>query len=130
MPPEDEVRQRKYVYVPCPMEESPMESAPFVHYLLAPETDHTEELFWALRFPRKLSESFRLRPDIGWGVEILEGPNWALFWTAMTLFTLLSGLAAGIYAWLKDDNPTGVALGIWLATVQTMILTSVFFRWR
>ena len=130
VPPPEEVQARRYVYYPCPIEEPPMGSDAFVHYLQAPEADHAEEFFWGTRFPTKLNESFLVRPSVGWGIQILEGPNWALFWTAMAFFTLASGLVAGLFAWLAGDTATAVAIGLWLTTFQAMVMTAVFFRWK
>ena len=128
IPPPAEVETKRYEYEPCPIDEPPMDSDVFMHYLSAPDTEHTEELFWTLRFPRRINESFLQNPGVGWGIQILEGPNWPLFWTFTTICTLLSGLIAGLFAWLKRDTASGVAIGAWLTAVQTMIVTTVFFR--
>lgn len=107
-----------------------MPSEAFLHYLEAPEVDHADDYFRAPGLPSKINESFLVRPTIGWGVEILEGPNWARFWTVMAFATLISGLAAGLFAWLVHDRATAVAIGAWLTALQAMVMTAMFFIWR
>ena len=98
-----------------------MSSDAFIHYLQAPEGDHAEAFFWGKRFPTKLNESFLARPNIGWGIQILEGPNWALFWTSMAFLTFVSGLVAGLYVRLADGKAMAAAIVAWLTAIQTRL---------
>jgi len=109
------------------MDEPPIDSRTFLHHFYASETDHPD-LMWGSRLPWKLGPS--LGPmDKGWGILLEERPDWPLFAALMFPFVLLSGLVAGIYSWKTGDNQTGVAIGAWLTTVQTLGMTAVFFWW-
>ena len=87
---------------------------------------------WGPRLPKKTGVSLAHGSEPlaeGWGIQIQERPHWALLTTLMFIFLLLSGLVAGIYSWRTGDHQTGVAIGAWLATVQTMGITTLFFWW-
>ena len=132
LPPESEVALGRYEYAPCPMDELPMPSHIFMHHFRStkPLQDHPL-LQWAPRLPHKLETSLYFSSDVlavGWGVQILEGPNWGLIWTILTAATLLSGLIAALSAVILHDKATGVAIGAWLTTIQAMALAAVFFQ--
>lgn len=48
----------------------------------------------------------------------------------MTVLLTVSGGVAAIYAFIKKDNPTAVAIGAWMTAVQVMVMTSIFFWFR
>ncbi|KAB2099085.1 hypothetical protein AG0111_0g12615 [Alternaria gaisen] len=123
-PPETEVRHN-YDYNPCPMNVRPMDSRVFFHHFYAPETEHPD-VFWSERLPWKVGPALRPK-DNGWGIHLGESPDWPLFAASMCLLLLLSGVVAGIYAWLMKDAQTGVAIGAWLTSAQVMGITAVFF---
>lgn len=131
VPPPKEVQQGHYDYNPVPMDEPPMPSNVFIHYFTKITEAHTEPI-WSSRLPVKLQESlyYSRKPlTEGWGIEILEGPNWLLFCFVMVLILLFSGAVAVICSHYTADKPTGIAIGAWLTAVQTMAVTSLFFKW-
>ena len=132
LPPESEVARGHYDYKPCPMDELPMPSHIFMHHFRSnnPLQDHPR-LQWAPRLPQKLETSLYFSNDVlavGWGVQILEGPNWGLIWIVLTIATLLSGLIAVFCAFLVHDKATGVAIGAWLTAIQAMALAAAFYQ--
>ena len=132
LPPESEVALGRYYYAPCPMDEVPMPSHIFMHHFLSnnPLQDHPR-LQWAPRLPQKLETSLYFSNDIlaiGWGVQILEGPNWGLIWIILTITTSLSGLVAALYAFFVHYRATGVAIGAWLSAIQAMALAAAFYQ--
>lgn len=128
IPPENEVKDGKYRYDPCPIDEPPMDNRTFLHYFYSPASMHPD-LMWSLRLPWKLGPGLGPMAQ-GWGIQLEEQPDWSLFAFFMFLFLLVSGFIAGIYAWKSGDHPTGIAIGAWLTAVQTMGMTAVFFWGR
>lgn len=127
IPSEAEVKAGNYAYIPCPMDEPPMDSRTFLHHFYASASKHPDTM-WGVRLPWKIGPGpAPMAP--GWGVHLEERPDWTLFAALMFLCLLLSGLVAGIYAWRAKDNPTGIAIGAWLTATQTMGMTAIFF-WR
>jgi hypothetical protein len=81
LPPEEEVKVKKrYHYVPCPRDiEDPLLQVQFLHEYFKPG-QHLGK-FWLNRLPKKLKEKLLLNTDgstIGWGIHIVEEPNWWL----------------------------------------------------
>ena len=132
VPPEIEVREGRYHYIPCPIDEPPMPSNVFMHYFTSAANVHNTNL-WGSRLPQKLGASlfFSNEPlSTGWGILIVEGPNWFLFWTAMIICLVVNGLLIGLYSRFRNDNPSGVAIGSYLLSIQAMGLTAMFYKWR
>jgi len=130
IPPKKYVDEGKYLYHPCPIDEPPMTSNWFMHYFNFIDGSKHHSNIWGTRLPKKLYESLANSPEPlanGWGIKIVEGPNWALLSIFMFSFILISGLVAGTYAGITHDNQTGVAIGAWLTTIQAMGLTAIFF---
>jgi hypothetical protein len=106
-----------------------MPSHIFMHYFLTSQDEQPETL-WGPRLPQKLGASLLFSKDplpIGWGIQVIEGPNWGLFWSIQAISTALSGVVAGIYAACTKDRATAVAIGAWMVAVQTMAMAAIFF---
>lgn len=132
VPPADEVRNGRYIYEPVPMDEPPMPPKVFMHYLNKVTEAHTEAI-WVTRFPHKLGDSifYQAKPlTVGWGVEIEEVRNWWLFFIVQLISLLSSGVAAVVYATVRKDVPSGIAIGAWLTAAQALIVAVWFFRWK
>ncbi|KAB8202235.1 hypothetical protein BDV34DRAFT_228561 [Aspergillus parasiticus] len=127
LPPEAEVKAGKYRYIPCPIDEPPMDNRTFFHHFYSSASKHPDTM-WGPRLPWKLGPGLGPMAS-GWGIHLEEEPDWLLFAALMFLFLLLSGVAAGIYSWRTGDHPTGVAIGTWLMAVQAMGATALFFWW-
>ncbi len=92
---------------------------------------HNQEL-WVKKFPYRLDLSLRdngTPQEVGWGIEIEEGPNMLLFSLISLALVLSNGLVAGTYGALMKAPATGIAIGSWLTAVQALIVTVLFFRW-
>lgn len=127
IPPEREVKAGNYVYLPCPMDEIPIDSNLFMHHFYRPASQHPDAL-WGERLPWRLGPSL-VPMAKGWGVHLVERPDWPLFAAIMSLCSLLSGMIAGIYSWKTGDHSTGVAIGAWLTGIQAMGITAMLFFW-
>lgn len=62
-------------------------------------------------------------PVIGWGVYIVEGPNWHALAVLTILFNILSLLIALIYSVVTSDVSSGFAVGSFFLAVETMVVT-------
>ncbi|KAK7211707.1 hypothetical protein V2G26_018885 [Clonostachys chloroleuca] len=127
IPPKRFVDDGKYHYTPCPLEEQPMPSDTFLHFLTSHDT-HVQRL-WGPRLPKKIHDKHDKMPSFtaDWGVHIEEGPNWPLIMSLMLVAVLLSGLVAGIVWWKTNDRQTAVAIGAWMTTVQGLGLPTLYF---
>jgi len=140
IPPEEEVRARKYEYSPCPLiPQPPVPSKAFLHYLNFHATEGTlRGRKWFNRFPKKLERSLldvrrttEIEKDvIGWGVHIIEGPN--LIW--ITLFTLIvviiSGIVSVVYSIAMNDVSGGFGIGAWIIAFWVALVTALYFQWK
>jgi hypothetical protein len=105
-----------------------MPSEVFMHFFERPSLFHDVH-FWGPRLPRKVGPTQESHSAEGWGIRLVERPDWPMFAALMSVLVLMSGMVAGLYAWATGDRPTGVAIGTWLTTVQTLGATAVFFWW-
>lgn len=62
-------------------------------------------------------------PVIGWGVHIVEGPNWHALTLLVIIFNFLSLLIALIYSVVTIDISAGFAVGSFFLAVETMVMT-------
>ncbi|MCJ1383714.1 hypothetical protein MMC17_006828 [Xylographa soralifera] len=130
-PPKREVDEHRYWYDPAPMDEPPMPADEFMHYFNTPAEAHPNRA-WTRRFPQKLQNSLLFSTELlapGWAIEITEGPNWLLVCVYNFIGVFVSGFVAGVYAVVKQDNTTGVAIGAWLTALQALLGAMLFFRW-
>ena len=132
MPNELEAKIHKYTFIPVPMDPlPPIDPRTFNHYIHKPHAAEAVEK-WVKRFPKLRDASlFYAQEQLakGWGIEITEDRNWPLFLYANLTGLLLSGGVAALYASLKSDVQTAVAIGAWLSAVQTFAVTILFWRW-
>lgn len=101
LPPEEEVKvEKRYHYVPCPKDiEDPLLQVQFLHEYFKPGR-HLGK-FWLNRLPKKLKEKLLLNTKgsaIGWGIHIVEEPNWFAFGLVAVGVVALSGVLALIYS--------------------------------
>ena len=78
IPPEQEVEVGRYCYVPCSINEPPMDSNTLMHYFYTDPSRHTDSL-WAPRLPKKLGTGLTQfgRPlEQGLGIQIQEAAHW------------------------------------------------------
>jgi hypothetical protein len=133
IPPVEEVLQKKnYHYSPCPMDiEETLLSNQFIHELLTagPHLDR----YWIDSIPKKLNDKLLYnsgcRP-FGWGVHIVEGPNWLALYLFALGFVTLSGILAVVYSALTKDVSSGFAVGAYVVTVLTLAATLQYLKFE
>lgn len=104
-----------------------MDSNTFIHFFYDHESYYSAHP-WSEVLPWKVGPALG-SGDYGWGIHLEDCPNRPLLAALTFVVLILSGAAAGIYAWLMKDAQTGVAIGAWLTSVQAMGITAVFFWW-
>lgn len=121
LPPIEEVRDKKtYHYAPCPQSvKNPVLRIPYLHVLFEPGI-HLDR-FWSNRVPKKLDTKIMygdgIDPVIGWGVHIVEGPNWLAFSVLSELVLVLSAVVALTWSLLARDVSGGFAIGAYMVGV-------------
>jgi hypothetical protein len=131
LPPEQEVRMKKWHYSPCPIEvEEWAISKAFATKLLEP--GHAfRDAEWLELFPKKLRLSLSNEPSsktILWGINIIEGLNKAaVAWLA--LLVMISSAALGlIYSVASRDVSAAFTLAAWFATSASLSITYFQFK--
>jgi hypothetical protein len=95
-PPEAEVRERRYLYEPVPMEDVELTDIPLSH-LLKPGP-HTDK-FWITTFPKKLQGTLIRQPGpqgqqvIGWGVRVNEELDFTFVLASMLIMLVVIGVS-------------------------------------
>ncbi|GFF95022.1 hypothetical protein IFM53868_07811 [Aspergillus udagawae] len=131
LPPEQEVRMKKWHYSPCPIEvEEWAISKAFATKLLEP--GHAfRDAEWLELFPKKLRLSFTNEPgnkSVLWGINIIEGLNKAaVAWLAL-LVMILSAALGLIYSLASHDVSAAFTLAAWFATFASLSITYFQFR--
>lgn len=64
-------------------------------------------------------------PVIGWGVHIVEGPNWHALAVLIIIFSVLSLATSLIYSAVTSDVSSGFAMGAFFIAAETMMVTWV-----
>lgn len=88
---------------------------------------HTSD-FWTKRTPKKLVQMLSYpspEPVIGWGVHIVEGPNWHALAVLIIIFGVLSLAISLLYSAVTSDVSSGFALGAFFIAAETMMVTWV-----
>lgn len=120
LPPEEEVRRGNYHYVPCPQDiKNPLLRIPYLHVLFEPG-NHLNQ-FWMNRTPKKLDTRIEygtgVEPIIGWGVHLVEGPNWMAFSIVSEIVLVMSLLLSVVYSVFTRDVSAGFTMGAYLVAV-------------
>lgn len=132
LPPPAEVSSQRYKYDPCPFgpDELPMPDHMFFHLFYSPSGHNTGK--WMGRLPKKLRESMFNNTEqdpTGWGVHILESPDYYVVFMIVFAGLLASGLFAVLWACLRQDIQGGFAVGGYIATVQGALMAAYFAKW-
>jgi hypothetical protein len=132
-PPVAEVRARRYLYEPVPMDDVELVDIPLPHLLKpGPHTDR----FWIMTFPKKLREQLARRPGadgqqvIGWGIRINEDLNWGYILLLILTILIVIGFSVVAYAVITSDNSSAFGLGAFLVTLFTVYITYQYFAWK
>ncbi|MCJ1370650.1 hypothetical protein MMC20_001863 [Loxospora ochrophaea] len=132
LPPVKEVLDGKYHYRPCPQDiKNPqvLLRVPFLHVFLEPGFHY--DRFWTERLPKKLGVRLEYdttdQPIVGWGIQIIDGPNWIAFCVLSGLVCVLSLLISLVVSMLSK-NTSGFEVGSYiLATLSLSHAIGVLF---
>ncbi|KAE9376187.1 hypothetical protein N431DRAFT_334440, partial [Stipitochalara longipes BDJ] len=131
-PPPCEVSSKNYAYTPCPLEDDPpMPQHTFLHLLSC--TAYNPNLAWLPRLPKKLNSSilrFTGAVNYGWGIHINEGPDYFVIGVVNCAFLMLSGLAAFLWNWYKNDFQGAFGFAGWIVAVLNGVLVSYVIKWQ
>ena len=132
IPPKQEVESRRYAYSPCPLEnDPPMPSDVFIHYLTCESPDPSSA--WLVRLPKRLNDSVVPRPgsiNQGWGIHVVEGPNWFLVGMINLLLIITSGVTAGLWKLYTNDFQGAIGFAGWIMGVVNAIMLVYIARWN
>jgi hypothetical protein len=132
IPPEQKVDSKRYIYSPCPLgNDPPMPSDVFLHYLNCTAIEFSSA--WIPRLPKKLDTSIL---DLicpikeGWGIHIIEGPNWTLIGMLNLFMMVMSGIAAGLWKLYMNDFQGGFGFAAWILGVVNTVLLVYVATWN
>ena len=131
VPPKREVDDHNYDYTPCPLEPlPPIPDNVFMHHLNDPGPHRRPT--WLRRLPKKMNYSLLNASEelvTGWGLHIIEGPNWVAIWTAAFCVTFVSGVLSTLWSILRNDVSGGFGIGSWLVSASTLGMMAYFSKW-
>lgn len=129
LPPREEVEvKHNYHYAPCPPDvQDQTLGLPFLHVLLEPG-NHLDD-FWTNHIPKKLKNELEYKsgpdPVIGWGVHIVEGPNWHALAALSVVFVAASLVLALVYSFVTSDVSSAFTVGSFVLAAETLVVTLV-----
>jgi len=93
---------------------------------------------WISRLPKRMRERLvekRLHsPPLeyvpGWGVYIIEGPNWKGISRLGAVILTGSVVVSVVYTSVKRDVSSGFAIGAFIATTWMAWLTAFYYQWQ
>jgi len=131
VPPENEVVSKHYEYAPCPLDAlPPIPDNVFLHHLTNPGP-HRRPV-WLRRLPKKVNDSILgLNEELvtGWGVHIIEGPNWLAVWQVALCIVFTSGLFGILWSVLRSDVSGAFGVASWITSVLTILMMVCFSKW-
>ena len=131
LPPLSEVHGRRYEYAPLHLTHCQvMPEHLFFHFFYDPIPHYNDK--WMRRFPKKLRHSIFDSTDqlpVGWGIHILESPNYHMISMALFIGLALSGLLAVLWAVLTKDVQGAFSIGGYAVALQTAWMTAMYFKW-
>lgn len=131
LPPEEQVKAKIYAYTPCqPATKDPL-ALPFFHSLLEPG-QHLDD-YWTRYMPKKLREVLAYNPQsaepvIGWGLYIIEGPNWYVLTWLTLIFVVFSVALALVYSCVTRDVSSGFTVGSFVLGALAVIGTTLSYN--
>lgn len=126
LPPQIEVQKQNYHYAPCPADiQNPLLRYPYLHDLFEP--GYHLDTFWTNRTPKKLKQALQYSnggdPVIGWGVHIIEGPNWYALVVLAVLFVFATFILSLAYSLAGHDASSGFTMGSFFLSAGTLLIT-------
>ena len=131
IPPEHEVEEGRYHYYECPLPQMPpMDKRTFFHYFWA-HASHapTNDMTFHDRLPKKLGCSILMASSsapltMGWGVHIIEGPNWPMFPWIVTALLAVTLVICAIYDAVVKGRESGFTIGQLIFSILMAVLSS------
>lgn len=131
VPPENEVVSKHYEYAPCPLDAlPPIPDNIFLHHLTNPGP-HRRPV-WLRRLPKKVNDSILGSHDelvTGWGVHIIEGPNWLAVWQVAFCIVSTSGVFGITWSIYRSDVSGAFGVASWMTSVFTILMMVCFSKW-
>ena len=132
IPPEVEVKEGRYHYYECPLQQMPpMDTRTFFHYFWD-HTSHapTNDLTFHDRLPKKLGCSLLMASSatpltMGWGVHIIEGVNWPLLPWIVVIILAVTLVVAAVYDTLSQGQESGFTIGQLVFSLLMALLSSL-----
>lgn len=134
MPPAVEVKEGRYHYHECPLEDMPpIAKETFFHYFRKPHKTDPARTVFTTRMPKKLGSSIfcQYDPDklqFGWGMHIIEGPNKPLIAWLAAAIVMLRFIVSVVYDISMKNKDSGFAIGQWMLAVLATSLASLYFH--
>lgn len=83
---------------------------------------------WCLdRLPKKLGQRFENGGSSGWGIHIVEGPDWYVISVLLGVMFLVTGIVGILWSILKSDVQGGFGIASYLAVLVTAAMSALFF---
>lgn len=131
VPPKAEVVGLHYEYAPCPLDTlPPIPDNVFLHHFANPG-DHRRPI-WLHRLPKKVNNSILGSSEelvTGWGVHIIEGPNWLAVWKVAFCIVFASGLFGILWSVYRSDVSGAFGVASWMTSVLTLLMMVCFSKW-
>lgn len=138
LPPEQEVRQQRYLYAPCPHDDYEIASLDHVmmHSLLTPGP-HLDR-FWLDQFPKKLKVPLSYRygsgtsdapANVAWGLRLRYGVNWTAMLWVLVVVVALSGAAAIVYSVVLGDPGSAFQIAGYVLTAVALLMGYLQLRY-
>lgn len=125
LPPEAEVRVKKtHHYDPCPVDVDPTGlNGELLHCLWKPGP-HLDR-FWLNLFPKKLEEilhyvSSKPEVNIGWGIHVVKGVNWASVASLGFVLVIISMLLGVVYSAITHDVGAAFSISAFLVVLPAL----------
>jgi hypothetical protein len=114
----------------------PIPANTFLHYCKHHKT--TQSSVWVSRLPKRLRQRlFEVRissPSVeyvpGWGVYIIEGPNWKDISRLGAMVVTASLLISVVYTSIRKDASSGFAIGAFITTIWMAWMTAFYYQWQ
>ncbi|KAH8742495.1 hypothetical protein BGZ57DRAFT_837578 [Hyaloscypha finlandica] len=138
-PPSTEVDAGHYIFHPC----IPLGVAPqvpidaFLHGMSCDAPFANDPLglhrVWLPRLPQKASPPIIVRDNIlkkGWGIHIIEGPDWVSFFIVNLIIAIMSGVAAFLWTLYKHDFSGAFTFAAWILMVVNACMLGYIAKWN
>ena len=88
---------------------------------------------WLPRLPKKSSPSLLVSDGTlryGWGIHIVEGPDWVMFVIINLFMVTMSGVAAFLWTLYKNDFSGVFTFAAWIVMVINSVMLGYIAKWN